>query len=270
MLLIQAIVSFLIGGTAITFLTLLAERSGEKLAGIIMMFPTTVALGFFFLGIATSAEQVAAAIPATLVPLGIVVCSSVIYIRAAAFYRKRIAHKQAQILAAFLTSCLIWLIIALPFALSRFQGLKLGIAGYFLLAMLAHYLLNREHSDTTIQRSAFTRRQIMLRACFVGSILALVVILGKTLSPFWGGVVTMFPAVTFSSLMILHYYYEPERLSFFMRRAPVGSLSLFVYAITAMLLFPRLGVLKGTLGSYTMSLLCSVGLACIQKYWLKL
>ena len=79
-LLVQLIVSFLVGGSLITILSLIAEKTNQHIAGIVMMFPTTLVLGFFFLGLTTNAENVSTVIPATLIPLGIVIFSSVIYI----------------------------------------------------------------------------------------------------------------------------------------------------------------------------------------------
>lgn len=47
---IQLITSFLVGGAVIALLSFIAERVHKRIAGIVLAFPTTVALGFFFLG----------------------------------------------------------------------------------------------------------------------------------------------------------------------------------------------------------------------------
>ena len=57
-LLAQVLVSFFVGGSLITLLSLIAEKSNQHISGIIMMFPTTLVLGFFFLGLTTNAEIV--------------------------------------------------------------------------------------------------------------------------------------------------------------------------------------------------------------------
>ena len=115
-------------------------------------------------------------------------------------------------------------------------------------------------------RPKYTKSQIFIRALFTGTIIATVVLLGKTLNPFWGGIFTMFPAATFATLIILHFYYEPRQLFYFMKSAPLGSISLFIYAISIMLLFPKLGIWTGTLISYVISL--TFGLLLI-KYKLR-
>lgn len=43
-LLLQLVVSFIVGGCFITFHSLIAEHTNENIAGIIMMFPSTIVL----------------------------------------------------------------------------------------------------------------------------------------------------------------------------------------------------------------------------------
>ena len=114
---IQIAISFFVGGFFITLLTLLSERANDNIAGIIMMFPSTIVLGFFFLGLTTSAEKVALVVPATLIPLGIVIFSSLIYIYCSIFFSKHVKSKILQIVISFLTSSSIWFLLAAPFAI---------------------------------------------------------------------------------------------------------------------------------------------------------
>jgi hypothetical protein len=139
----------------------------------------------------------------------------------------------------------------------RVKHLYGGIAGYALLATLAHIILNRIPAPA-IPRPVYTAAQIAFRAVFVGFIIAVIVLLGKVLTPFWGGIFTMFPAATFASLVIFHYYYSPAQLSYFMKKAPVGSLSLFTYVLSCMWLFPLYGIVWGTLLCYTICLCISL------------
>src|SRR6188768_4529005 len=115
MLIIQVIAAFLIGGGIITLLSLLAEKADAKIAGIILMFPTTIVLGFFFLGLSTSAEAVSNIVPATLIPLGIVVFSSVIYIKMAQMFSRTQLSKMQQLIATLFTSSILWFAMAAPF-----------------------------------------------------------------------------------------------------------------------------------------------------------
>ena len=265
--LLQVFSSFLIGGFLITLLSLLAERSSERISGIIMMFPSTIVLGFFFLGWSTSAAQISQIAPATLIPLGIVILSSVFYTYVALVISKCIYSKFWQIIVTIVISIVIWFILAAPFALRKFNNLYVGITGYFMLVMLAHFIMKRHEYKEVLIRPRYTKYQIFLRGIFMGTIIASVVIMGKILNPFWGGIFAMFPAATFAALITFHFYYVPEKLFYFMKKAPLGSVSLFTYVICSMLFFSRYGLILGTAFSYLICLGVSLLLVKISKYF---
>lgn len=253
-LIVQILVSFFVGGSLITILSLIAEKTNQHISGIIMMFPTTLVLGFFFLGLTTSAENVSKIIPATLIPLGIVIFSSVIYIYSAIFYEVRFKYKIVQILYSLLTSIIIWFFLASPFAIYKFTNILIGVIGFFIIIVSTHLILKSKKFQLNLIKPKYTKTQILIRAVFTGSIISTVVLLGKTLNPFWGSIFTMFPAATFATLIILHFYYEPKQLFYFMKNIPIGSISLFIYAISIMILFPKVGIWIGTIISYCFSL----------------
>ena len=106
-----------------------------------MMFPATIVLGYFFLGIATSAEKVAEIVPATLAPLGVVIFSSVIYITVAKAFAS-IRHRVLRSVVTLIAGSVLWFILVAPFAIWKINNLLLGTIGYILFNLLAHYLLN--------------------------------------------------------------------------------------------------------------------------------
>lgn len=220
-----------------------------------MMFPTTLVLGFLFLGLTTNAGNVSMVVPATLIPLGIIVFSTVIYVYSSIFYSNHINGKILQILCSLLTSVMAWFILVSPFAIYELSNLLLGILGYFALITVTHFILRNREIEFDLVRPVYTKAQIIVRAVFTGSVIAIVVYLGKTLNPFWGGIFIMFPAATIATLVILHFYYDPRQLFHFMKNAPLGSISLFIYSISIMLLFPKIGIWAGTLVSYIVSLI---------------
>jgi len=264
-LLLQVFLSFSIGGIVVTLLALLAERAHENLAGIIMMFPTTIVLGFFFLGWTTSVQTIANVIPATITPLGIVIFSSVIYIYTARFLEHYITSKQQHILATFFLSSVVWFLLVMPFAWWKFQSVIVGSFGYVFFTTISHFILHHKAPKTNIQQHQYSFLQVLIRAVFTGAVIAIVVILGKILNPFWAGIFTMYPAVTFASLIIFHYYYSTAQLFHFMKKVPLGSISLYAYTIAAMQLFPSYGLWLGSLGAYLIALSVSFLLVLILK-----
>jgi uncharacterized membrane protein (GlpM family) len=264
-LIAQLLISFIVGGSLITFISLLAEKASENVSGIIMVFPTTIVLGFFFLGVTTSAQKVADIVPATLIPIGITILSSVIYISNARLFSKLISSKRSQIILTFILSNLIWFILTAPFAIWKFNNLTVGVIGYFILIIIAHYFLNRNNISLERPKIKYSKSQILFRSLFMGIMILLVVLLGKTLNPFWGGIITMYPAATYAALTVFHFYYDPKQLYSFYKKSAVGSLSLFLYAISVMVLFPKIGIVYGTISAIGLCLLFLILLINTQK-----
>jgi hypothetical protein len=158
-----------------------------------------------------------------------------------------------QIVSSFGLSVLIWLICALPLAITKYSNLAVETAGFIILSLIAALLLKlRKHEKPP--SISYTKRQIIGRSIFAGLMISSVVFLGRTLNPFWGGVFAMFPAAFSSALMIIHRYYGATALFPYFEKVAVGSVSIFVYCITVMLVFPEIGFIWGTLIAYLISL----------------
>lgn len=245
---VQTGISFLAGGLLITVLTLLAERAPARIAGLIVTFPSTIVLGLFFLGRLSGAETVAAMVPGLFIPLGLVAFAPVLYCYAAILMEKAGRRRLPGVAGTLLLSVAAWLLLVLPVVRFKVRGVVPGLLVYGTLVLLAIFLLRARRTAALHQiRPRFTFGELAFRAVSTGSVIGLSVFLGKTLNPTAAGIVTMFPVATFSTLAILHRTFPPGSLFVLMRRAPVGSLSLLLYAVSVQALFPRFGVWWGTL-----------------------
>lgn len=260
---IQLVTSFLVGGGVIALLSFIAEKVNKRIAGIILAFPTTVALGFFFLGWTLSPKAVAEIVPATLIPLGVSVLFVAVYAYISLYSAKIIENKLWQIIISFVLSMSVWFALSIPVIIFKFNHLAVGVAGYLLFILMAHLLLQRKNYEKPVTL-IYTVGQKIGRMTFVGLIIFLVVFLGKTLSPFWGGMFAMFPAAFSSLMMILHWYYGPKSLFATMQKVPIGSVSILAYVMTAMFIFPLYGFIIGTLCAYTVSLIVTLLLMKLQ------
>jgi MFS family permease len=254
---LQLALSFIVGSGIITLLTFLAERVDKKTAGVVITFPTTLALGFFFLGWAVSPEAVANVVPATLIPLGLAILFPALYAYISSFFSRYIDSKAIQILITFILSIGVWFAIAVPVVVYELNDLLIGVVGYFLLITLSHVLLHRREYEKPVTLE-YTSFQKIIRSIFVGFIVFLVVLFGKLLSPFWGAIFAMFPAALTSFVIILHWYYGSSSIFGTMQKIATGSFSLFVYAIITMFIFPAVGFVLGTVLAYLGSLAVSL------------
>jgi hypothetical protein len=199
LLLVQIITSFIVGGGFVAFLSFIAERASEKIAGIIISLPSTIAISLFFIGWALSPEKVAEVAHLLPFSVGVVMVFASIYI-----YLSRIKlPKLWSIIFCSTVSVLLWFLISLPLAIYKFSNLGLSIAGYLFLTGIGYFFLTmrpQEHSKHVLLKYSSTEK--FIRAGFAGFFIALAVYLSKTSGPFWGSVFSGFPAVFLSTLMI--------------------------------------------------------------------
>ncbi len=256
---IQLITSFVIGGVFIALLSLLAERASEKVAGLIISLPATIALGFFFIGWTLSPQAVADIAP--MIPLmeGVVMMFTVAYL----YLSKVFSKKLPSITLSVAGSLIVWFVLAVPLAIFEFSNLFLSLAGYVILAALAYYLITMRPNKKSFHKPLkYTLVQKIWRAVFAGSIITLAVFLSKVSGPFWGGLFTAFPAVFISSLTIVHWHYDSAFLFKVWKNSPLGSLIFTIYPLVSIYTFPAFGIWGGTLTSY---LVCLVAFIVLRK-----
>ena len=257
--LIQLITSFLIGGFFIALLSFMAERASEKTAGMIISFPSTVAISFFFIGWALSPEKVAEIAPVVPVMSGVVMMFAATYL----YISKIKMKKLTSMILCTIGGLSIWFIFAIPLAIIKLSNLFVSLIGYILLAGIAYYLLTVKSRQKSLHVPLkYTFAQKIGRAIFAGLIIALAIFLSKALGPFWGGVFSMFPAVFLSSLLIMHWHYDSSFLFKIWKNSPLGSIIFVIYPITAIYTFPALGIWWGTIVSY---IICSIVFVIFTK-----
>ena len=253
----QLIVAFVVGGGFVALLTIVAEKVNQRIAGIILTFPITGGMALFFLGWTVSAEAVSEIVPASIISIGIALLFISIYPYVAQFVEHFVENKVLQLLSSYFICVGIWFTLAVPVITYKFNNYLLGILVYILFVMLAHWILTRKPYKKTITLT-YTIGQKIGRAAFVGFIMALVVVLGKVLDPFWGGMFTMFPAAFSSVLIIIHWYYGVNSLFPILRKVAVGSLSVFSYVNIVKFVFPILGFIWGTIVAFLASIIVTL------------
>ncbi|PIQ77131.1 hypothetical protein COV82_06050 [Candidatus Peregrinibacteria bacterium CG11_big_fil_rev_8_21_14_0_20_46_8] len=261
--LIQLATSFIIGGALIALLSFVAERADERIAGIIISLPSTVAISYFFIGWAVGPQAVAEAAPLAPLVVGIIMLFTIVYLYLS---KIRIRNKGAAIALCIGGATSVWLLLAIPLAVYKFNNLLLSLGGYIVLALFAYYFITvRPQIRTNHVRLHYTFAQKLGRAAFAGAVITFTVFLSKTLGPFWGGIFSMFPAVYLSSFIILHWHYDSDFLFKVWKKTPLGTLAFTIYPVAAIYTFPAFGVLGGTIGAYAISLLGFFAAARISR-----
>lgn len=242
MLILQIIISFLVGGLFIGLQTIVAERVPLRWRGIVLTIPSTLALGLFFVGFTEAPEVVPEAI--RIVPAG----TGTAYIFALAFA----FLSQFSLLLSLIGALLIWAAAAAILMLFPPENFILSIFIHGAPLMIIAYLLIRKLPQATkLTPVPANWKHIGIRSLIGGSILGIVVILTNTLGALWGVMFSMFPA-TFTSTFLIYYHVHGKKIipsvakSLFLP----GIIGFLIYAWIASITFPVWGIWWGTLVAY--------------------
>jgi uncharacterized membrane protein (GlpM family) len=246
--LFKLILTFVVGGTWITFSTVLAEKYGTKLGGIIAGFPTTSAIALFF--IAWTQTPAFASQATTLVPIicGINAFFVVIYI----LLSKR------NFYLALVSALIFWLVLSLLLVKINFNGFFYSILGAIIPALLAYYILEKRSNIKSEGKKIVknTLPQLLFRAALGGFIIALAVFLAKTGGALLGSAFSAFPAVFLGTIIVTHFAHGQSFSAAVMKVTVISAtFNISIYAAAVRYLYPLLGLIPGTAAAFIISLL---------------
>ncbi|SJM90811.1 membrane hypothetical protein [Crenothrix polyspora] len=253
------IAAFLVGGAMIALLSLLAERVPSALGGIIISFPSTVAVSFVFLSITLGTDKLIQFIARIYYSMLGSIFFAFVFAFTSLLLSSAFSNKKLLIIATLLVSSSVWIIFPLysanltqtiwNSAVCLALGIILFQTGFIVYA-------NRFPERPAIKKTSLF--DLPLRGLFSGSIVALSIILAHNLGPFWGIVVgATYPAALASQLSIFLYRYPVECLPGFIRTVPVGAVSVATYVTVSAVTYPALGILMGTILAFTASIIMS-------------
>jgi len=246
---IKIVISFIFGAIFLSLLLYFAEKSNKKISGIIITFPSTMVLSFFFIGWTISSKVVIKIVPLTIIILGLDVFFIIIYPFIASYVKNKIKNKLLQILITLFLSLSVWFILSILFFQYKINNLFVSILIYLFFVVMSKIIISKKirKIDKKTTKIKYSFSQIIFRALFMGFIITLSVFLSKVLDPFLGAIFAVFPAAFVSMIIIIHYNYDSNFLFYFLENVSIGSLNLFLYAIMTIYTFKCFGFVFGTL-----------------------
>lgn len=234
--------SILVAGVWITAATMLSERMGTKVGGMLGNLPSTILTSLLFIGITQSPEFVAET--TRTVPLGMFLSTLFLF--------TFISLAKRGLLIALPASLSAWVILA---GLSSFFQDTPRIAWILLYSaaalgtyLLAEKVLNIPSLGKINKR--YSMAQILFRALFAGSVVGASVVIARAGSPFWAGIFASFPAMMLSAMVILTRSAGAPFARATGKIMLLASTNIVVYSLVASLSFPALGIWWGTLVAY--------------------
>ncbi len=237
--------SFVTAGIWIAGSTMLAEKLGSKIGGLIANLPSNILVSMIF--VALSQDRFFAAEAVRTLPLGMAANTIFIFVM--------IISLRYGILLSALLGLLGWLAAILAAGKAGYSGWTGGIIIYlavmFITFLIAEYVL-KIPSAPRIPK-AYRPYQILIRALFAGSIVAGTVVVAQLAGPFWTGLFASFPAVLLSTLVILAVNQSPQFARAAGKILLVSSSNIVVYIVMLHLTYPPLGIALGTVISFIAS-----------------
>ncbi|MFC2133911.1 DUF3147 family protein [Bacteroidota bacterium] len=242
--LLKLILTFITGGIWILLSTVVAEKYGTKVGGIIVGLPSTSMVALFFIGWTNSPAFASEA--TTLIPIiaGINAFFVVLYL----MLIKR------GFLLALISSLIFWLLISLFLVGINFDNFVYSLIGLAILGPLSYYILEKKSKIQSKGKIAmkYSVPQMLFRALFGGFMIALAVFLANVGGPLLGSAFVMFPALFTSTIIVTHLEHGTSFSAAIMKASVFSAnINISVYGIAVRYLYPVFGLILGTIFSFT-------------------
>jgi len=240
---IKVLVSILV----VILLSLIAERAGPRVAGVVSGYPLGAAISLFFIGIeidpafaARSAIFTAAGLSATVAFVG----GYLLGLKAAEGRRRMWALLLALLPALAAYGLAAWVLSLLP--LNRVSAPLIAITSMALASRVF-----RTIPDATIhEKIQLGVAGTLLRALVAALIILVITTAAQAVGPGWAGLFSAFPITMLPLLVIIQFTYQPAHVRTIIKNVPRGLGSLLAYALVVAATYTDLGVAWGTLLGY--------------------
>ncbi len=255
LLISHLILAFTVGGAWVSSATLVAERYGSALGGLVGGLPAISIVSFLFIGLN---QGPATASQATAVfPLALSFTMSFLLVYAI------LSERGFQL--AFVGALLVWVGLSTITVYLNLRNLFFSVGVFLSAASIYFYVFKMKMKLPHIggAHMVYSPAQVAFRAIVGGSIVALAVLSSQLGGPELGGIASSFPAI-FSLTLFFTYKTRGMPLSRALTKPLLisGGLTAFPYSLLVGYLYPILGVGLGTL----VALSCSVPLVVLAHF----
>ena len=228
--------------------SVVAEKKGTKLGGLLGGLPHTVLVALLFIGINQGADFAAQSAASTILPF--IINPFFLWILA--------ARTRYRFIPALGIASLFWVGLILIVRELHLTNIWVNIAIWLvgIAALICSFKRILPVKNATGTAVKFTKRQLVLRALFAGSIIAIAVIAGQYGGAVLGGIFAGFPAGFLSTFVIAFFARGIEFAQSFARTLMLsGAINPTIYAIAVHFLYPSIGLWWGTFIAFGVSLI---------------
>ncbi|OSQ35632.1 hypothetical protein [Thalassospira mesophila] len=241
-------------------LSMLAERAGPRVAGVLSGYPLGTAILLFFIaieqGVHFAGESAVYALP------GLIATLAFLY---AYYVVSRLLCRQALVIQVPLSSLASFLVFVFVSWLSQMVSFTVLSASLALIvAMVVAIFLFRSIENVGIsQRLRITRKIVAVRAATAALIVVAISGAAAVIGPRWSGLFAGFPVTLFPMILILHCSYGIGPVHTVIRNFPRGMGALLIYIVSVSYTYPLFGVGVGTLLAFAAATLYLAGYSSV-------
>lgn len=237
--LIKLLISFFIGASWATFSTIIADRYGSKIGGLLVGLPSTTMFSLFF--IAWTQTPLIASQSTTIMP--IVGAANCIFLLPYIIFVKR------NFWFSLFLSLLVWSVISFGFLLLKFNNFSLSLIIYLIILLTCFFVMEKvlKLPSQKGKKINYTLGNILFRALISGFIIAFATLMAKISGPTIGGIFGIFPALLLSTLIITYFSTSPLFSASIMKSSMISASSIVIYVIISRWSYINYGLFIGTL-----------------------
>ena len=243
---LKVALSMLIAGLWISTATILAQKLGSKLGGLITNLPSTILVSVLFIaltqGVGFAADSIICPPRMTIDTLFLLIF---------------IATVKHGVIKATALSLLSWFILAVGASYLPALNISMAIILFAIVVIVSFTITEFFMSIPSLPKEPVkpTIQVVFTRAIFAGSVVGAAVIVGQSGNTFWTGVTSTFPAVMLSSMVILTVTAGKAFARATGKVMLVSSTNIVVYGFAVSWLYPKIGVVWGTTIAFGLSAL---------------
>ncbi|MDA8686062.1 hypothetical protein N9L94_03490 [Robiginitalea sp.] len=236
-------------------LSLIADRSGPRLAGILSGYPTGSAISLFFFGLQNGATF--ASNSAIFQMVGLIALQFFLFL----YYQ---VSKKWNVWISSVTAIVGYFLCIGGLHLFTFNNIT-AVLLPILSVFLFRYLFRSIPNVTSQKKVKLTLGMALARTVPAALIILLITYIDKSVGPAWSGLFTAFPKTIFPLLLIVHLTHGKKQAHTVLKNVPLGIISQVVFSITVATTYPLLGIYLGTLLAFGTATLYLLGLEVFKK-----
>ena len=254
--LLQTIVPFLLSALVVVIITIIAERFGTKVGGILGTLPSTIVIAFLFIALTNSINFAVESVSIVPAEMGI----NLIFLMLFAV----LAYKSFKL--AVVGSLGVWTVLSFILYLSNLNIFLIAVAFYIIALLSTFIILEKGVKIPSMGRRyvQYSAIKIMMRGIIAGLVIAVAVVLSN-ISPILSGIFSVFPAIFLSTMIISYREHGPNFVGGMAKSMIFGTPSVTSYAVAIYFLYPAIGVILGSFIAYCVGILMTVILFSIRQ-----